>query len=450
MKRLKVNRVIKYVVSALLAVTLVWNAPFISLSATDFDAQEAAVRANKAKVQADLAEMQKRVNSQSADFERLKRDVEALKEEGKATEGEVAYLQGTFDKAMSELEAAQKEYERSVKEVEFQQKLYDDRLVAIFETQNDNNWLSILISSDNLESFHVRYELSRIIADNDKQALENLETAMEYAKNNSENAKRMQDEADRLLKKAKAQLENLRNNISMQEANLIEKQNQLEQARSSVSGLQTQAADYDAQLKQIGLARQAEAKRQAEERARAELAAKRAREQAARQQAAAAGGAASAGSADDYSALANSQNVSSVSNAGWVWPNTYSRSITCPFGYGDSVLSNSSFHRGVDLQAAFGSKVVAAMGGTVTKAYNPFEGQNFSGGSYGNYIVIDHGNGTTTLYGHLKSVQVFEGQQVQAGQLIGLAGSTGNSTGPHLHFEVQVNGSLQNPMNYIA
>lgn len=446
MKQWKLNSGVKYFFGLLLSLSLLLTNSFTVLRATDFDAQEAAARAGKAKIEADLAAMQQRAGSQAADFEQLKAEVAALKEEGKASEGEVAYLQGTFDKAVSELEAAQKEYENSVREMEYQQKLYDDRLVAIFETQNDNNWLSILISSDSLESFHVRYELSRIIADNDKQALDNLETAMEYAKHSNENAKRIQDEADRLLKKAKAQLENLRNNISMQEANLLEKQQQLEQTRDSVAGLQAQSANYDALLKQIGLARQAEAKRQAEERARAaQLAAQRA---AARAAAAQNSGAPAA--ASDAAALANSENVSSVSAGGWVWPNTYSRSITCPFGYGDSVLSNSSFHRGVDLQAAFGSKVVAALGGTVTKAYNPYEGQNLSGGSYGNYIVIDHGNGITTLYGHLKSVQVVEGQQVQAGQLIGLAGSTGNSTGPHLHFEVQVNGSLQNPLNYIA
>lgn len=68
-------------------------------------------------------------------------------------------------------------------------------------------------------------------------------------------------------------------------------------------------------------------------------------------------------------------------------------------------------------------------------------------GGYGNAVVIDHGNGTRTLYGHLSSINVKKGQVVEKGQKIGVMGSTGNSTGTHLHFEIHVNGSHINPMD---
>ena len=95
-------------------------------------------------------------------------------------------------------------------------------------------------------------------------------------------------------------------------------------------------------------------------------------------------------------------------------------------------------HNGIDIGASHGSTVVASDGGTViTSTYNS---------SYGNYIVISHGNGITTLYAHLSSRSVGVGTSVSKGQAIGLVGSTGISTGPHLHFEVTVNGSRVNPL----
>jgi murein DD-endopeptidase MepM/ murein hydrolase activator NlpD len=88
---------------------------------------------------------------------------------------------------------------------------------------------------------------------------------------------------------------------------------------------------------------------------------------------------------------------------------------------------------GIDLGAARGTPIHAAAGGTVIVARS---GGAWNGG-YGNYVVITHSNGTQTLYGHMKSVIVSPGQGVSAGQVIGYEGSTGASTGPHLHFEVR-------------
>ena len=97
-------------------------------------------------------------------------------------------------------------------------------------------------------------------------------------------------------------------------------------------------------------------------------------------------------------------------------------------------------HTGVDIGASYGSSIMAANGGTVTLA------GWYSG--YGNCVVIDHGGGKATLYGHMSSIGVSKGQSVSKGQQIGRVGSTGNSTGPHLHFEILINGAAVNPMNY--
>lgn len=101
------------------------------------------------------------------------------------------------------------------------------------------------------------------------------------------------------------------------------------------------------------------------------------------------------------------------------------------------------YHRGVDIATAYGTPVLAADAGRVTVAGWP------DNGGYGNRVVIDHGNGYTTLYGHLSKVNVVVGQTVNRGDVIGLEGSTGRSTGPHLHFEVRRGGVLVNPLEFL-
>jgi murein DD-endopeptidase MepM/ murein hydrolase activator NlpD len=103
-----------------------------------------------------------------------------------------------------------------------------------------------------------------------------------------------------------------------------------------------------------------------------------------------------------------------------------------PFGHGFRK------HSGIDIGAPMSATITAAAAGRVIMAH-------WYGG-YGNAIIIDHGGKTSTLYGHCSQIFVSEGQDVQRGQAIGAVGSTGNSTGPHLHFEVRVNGVPVDPI----
>ena len=124
-----------------------------------------------------------------------------------------------------------------------------------------------------------------------------------------------------------------------------------------------------------------------------------------------------------------------------MWPCPSCHTITSEFGWRyHPIYHTQKYHSGVDIGASYGASIVAADGGTVITA------GAVSG--YGNCVVINHGNGITTLYGHMSSIAVSSGQKVSKGQTIGYVGSTGNSTGPHLHWEVTVNGVRQNPLNY--
>ena len=138
------------------------------------------------------------------------------------------------------------------------------------------------------------------------------------------------------------------------------------------------------------------------------------------------------------------------SDAEWVgtgifaWPLPQSFTITSQFGYRtDPFTGEISYHSGTDIAAPYGTPVLAAAGGTVTvaNATDPW------GGSYGYYVKIQHDGTFDTLYAHCSSICVTPGQRVQQGEAIGYVGSTGNSTGNHLHFEVWENGQRRNAMN---
>ena len=132
-----------------------------------------------------------------------------------------------------------------------------------------------------------------------------------------------------------------------------------------------------------------------------------------------------------------SGNLGPTSNYGFIWPvNSNGYYVSQNFGrYG---------HRGIDIAFrgnGYGTPIMAALPGTVT-----FAGRS---GSFGNLVVVSHGNGLETYYAHCSRLRVSAGETVKQGQLIGNVGSTGNSTGNHLHFEVHVNGRLQNPRSYL-
>ena len=115
--------------------------------------------------------------------------------------------------------------------------------------------------------------------------------------------------------------------------------------------------------------------------------------------------------------------------------------LTSGFGNRISPISGTMrFHAGIDIGSDSGTPVVAAAGGEVVQA-------GYMGG-YGYAVIIYHGGGFSTVYGHLSNFAVSTGQKVQRNQIIGYVGSTGYATGPHLHFEVRVNGALQNPFNF--
>jgi murein DD-endopeptidase MepM/ murein hydrolase activator NlpD len=142
--------------------------------------------------------------------------------------------------------------------------------------------------------------------------------------------------------------------------------------------------------------------------------------------------------------ILQAQNPNSTYSAGLMeWPTPGYGYVTQLFGYfPHPIFGSVMFHSGIDIGAPWGVNIVAATAGTVL--YAGYEG------GYGNTVIIDHGGGISTLYGHASSLNCYTGQVVARGQTVAYVGSTGLSTGPHLHFEVRVNGSPVNPQDYVV
>ncbi len=133
----------------------------------------------------------------------------------------------------------------------------------------------------------------------------------------------------------------------------------------------------------------------------------------------------------------------STATGSYVWPCPSSTYVTSSYGYRNHpIFGDQRFHSGIDISANSGATVIAADSGTVSVA-------TYSD-SYGNYVTIYHSNGTYTLYAHMSSLAVSAGQSVSQGDVIGYVGSTGWSTGPHLHFEIRANGGTVDPLSYFS
>lgn len=216
------------------------------------------------------------------------------------------------------------------------------------------------------------------------------------------------------------------------EAEVVRDERSLVLAATSgrVDELQSQETHLEAESRELAAIARRAAREEAAARAAAAATAQAA-EEAAAQEAAVAQAAPAPPAAAPAPAAAPS---AAASGGGWTWP--AAGPVTSDYGYRWGRL-----HSGTDIGAPSGAPVVAARAGVVSYA------GSMSG--YGNIVMIDHGGGISTAYAHQSAIYVSTGSSVGAGQQIGAVGSTGNSTGPHLHFEVRINGNPQDPRGYL-
>ena len=270
------------------------------------------------------------------------------------------------------------------------------------------SYLDVVIGSKDFSDFANRLEVLKRIIDSDITLIneikkERADIEAHKQKLEADRAKLVELEKAALAKQAEIEQKKAERNVVLQKA-----QNDRATAMQAIEELNASSAQVSAMLKERQAARAA----------------------AAAAAAAAAQSSGGQGASDNW--------VQGTGQLGW----PVSGEITSPYGYRvHPIWGTTIYHSGIDIGVDEGTPVHAADGGVVV----------WSGwmGGYGYAVVIDHGNGLSTLYGHNSELAVDEGQSVAKGQVISYAGSTGNSTGPHVHFEVRVNGDPVDPMGYL-
>ncbi|MBO4408938.1 MAG: peptidoglycan DD-metalloendopeptidase family protein [Clostridiales bacterium] len=427
---------------------------------------------------ADIAAKKKERDAVRSKYRQASAKVSNLQGQKSSLKGELKKLQGLSDEQyeqyktiQGQLSAALKAkqdaldvYIESIENLRKQKELFSERLAVMFEVSNKST-LEILLESDNIAGFFTNLQITSLIADADAQAIDQMKIAMDDAQLQSDKALKEADDMQAIADKKQAELYELERRIGRNkealanvETNLSrweQEEDTLEALSQSLNGeiarLQNQyAKEHPTNTNTPTPKPETTATTTTAKETTKETEKETTTETAAQSE----GGETTAEQTTEATAATTAETTAaqSTNKSGKKlrWP-TASHSISSYYGYRTHpVYGDKRFHSGIDINnCGYGSKVSAAAGGTVIVCSVPVPNQNTGGSGYGNYVVIDHGNGLSTLYGHLRAVYVSNGQTVSSGAAIGEVGSTGTSTGPHLHFEVRVNGSTVDPLGYL-
>ena len=389
-----------------------------------------------------------RVNELSAQRDALNGELAELNEQNEQMQAEYELIASQYAAALIAKAEALDRYVEAQDNLAATEQMFCDRVSVMFEYQNQSP-LEILLESDSIAGFFTNIELITLIADADDQAVDQMQVALDDARAQEEYALAEANEMEAQANAKQEQLRELEEQIGITENSISDISGQISSAQATANDFNAQAAQLNSEIAQI----QDEIYAQQQAQAAAPAAASSEQQTTSDTYSEEA---ASSGTSENLPAAAPEQTAPPANPAIGVslsWP-CYCRTITSAFGYRyHPVTGEWKGHTGIDIGCGFGDTIIAAASGTVSYVCCPCPGSNYTdgsvGGGYGNYVMIDHGNGVVTLYGHCRNIYVSQGEWVSAGQQIAEVGSTGTSTGPHLHFEVRVNGNRVDPQAYL-
>ena len=349
-----------------------------------------ASAATLSQIRNNIKNKQQELNESKAKEKSLGDQVNSLEQQINSKQSDIDELEASISEAQAKLETLEEELAAAEEKVNTQNENLNARLRNMYKN-GSVGFIDVLMDSGSFSEFLNNLSLVEKVYTSDQDVLEELQKAY--------------DEIDA----KKKEIETLQAELSESKATMEEQKSSLEADKASVEKKKSEIAADSAETQRELDKLEADAQALT-------------------------------------SSIRNSGSSSSSSkyNGGiMAWPVPSCHTVSS--GYGGRIHPTTGkykFHGGLDIPGSYGSAIVAANSGKVIWAGN-------RGDSYGNYVIIDHGGGVATLYGHSSKVLVSSGQSVSRGQRIANVGSTGRSTGPHCHFEVRINGSRVNPTPYV-
>lgn len=398
--------------AAALILGTVFSSYATSKAIEDAKKKVSSMEEEKKKVESTLKELEGKKSDIAAYVKELDRNLSALAGELTKLEGDISQKEEQIEEAKVELETAKITENRQYEDMKLRiQYMYENGQTGLLES---------MMQSESIAELLNRAEYASQITSYDRKMLEEYRKTRQEVALKEEALKTEHQELLTLQDSTKAKQSSVKTLMASKEAELASYETKIASAQGEIDQYN---ADIKAQEEHMARV-EAEIRRKEEEARKAEEA--RRAEEAKKNQSSAGG-----------------DSTVKKGNTNFIWPCPASGRISSAFGDRSSPTEGASTnHKGIDIPAPSGSSIVAAADGKVVISTYSY--------SAGNYIMIDHGGGLTTVYMHCSQLLVKEGETVKQGQTIAKVGSTGYSTGPHLHFGVRSGGSYVNPSGYVS
>lgn len=415
------------IITAIMLTLIFCMQPVCNVQATE-ESNLSEAQQEKKTLENDLQKAKELIDSLKGSKEDIQSEVEKLDKQLNEISGKVKELESQLSKKRQEIANTESALNKAKEQEKKQYRNMKKRIQFMYEN-GQTSYVEMLLSADSFTDFLNAVEYITQISQYDRKMLK------EY-----QNMQVTIADTQKTLETDYASLQSL-------QAKVQEEKQAVAALESAKKGELNDVADDLTDAQSVAKAYEAEIQAQNEVIAQMQAAQKRAAEQQAAQQQAQAAeenqGATDAAGENQNTAQNTTPSGNGQSTGSMMWPCPSSKRVTSDYGPRTSPTNGaSSNHKGIDIGAAYGADIVAADGGTVLVATYSSSG--------GNYVIIDHGGGLCTVYMHASSLTVSAGQTVSKGQVIAKVGSTGISTGNHLHFGVTLNGVYVSPWGYVS